>query len=105
MKNASDSKRLALVLGCSEYTNFNLLNNAVNDAEAVRKKLESFGFRVECAKNPNYGKMVDMLGAFTSNLSEDMSDVVIYFAGHGCNIRESFLGFMSPLSDPEPQIF
>ena len=90
MKNISNSKRHALVLGCSKYDEFKELTNPVNDAEAVKVKLESFGFKVECAKDANHRKIVETLGAFLANLNENTSDMVIYYAGHGCNIREYF---------------
>ena len=60
----------------------------MKDAEAVRDKLESFGFKVEYAKNPSRAKMIEKLGILVESLNEDISDIVIYYAGHGCNIGE-----------------
>jgi len=92
MKETANSERLALVFGCSLYDEFRELANPVKDAEAVKNKLKSFGFRVEYAKNPNRNKMIEKLGVLLDNLNEDTSDIVIYFAGHGCNIGECLLG-------------
>ena len=72
----------------------------MKDAEAVRDKLVSFGFKVECAKNPRHDRMVEKLSDFIENLNENVSDIVIYYAGHGCNIGEPFL-LGSPLANRE----
>ena len=60
----------------------------MKDAEAVGQKLESLEFKVECAKNPGRQTMLEKLDAFLDNINESTSDIVIYYAGHGCNIRE-----------------
>src|ERR1700761_3886705 len=88
LKSTCDVRRQALVFGCSEYAEFDKLENPVRDAEAIRDKLKSFGFKVEYAKNPKYKAMEEKLVDFVENLNNDMSDIVIYFAGHGCNIGE-----------------
>ena len=62
------------------------LKNSLKDAEDVQKKLLSFGFKVKYAKNPEQGKMLHTLGDFIDSLNEDISDIVVYYAGHGCSI-------------------
>ena len=94
-KSASDGKRQALVFGCSEYDEFKTLENPVKDAEAVRDKLTKFGFTVNYTKNPKYKMMEEKLEDFLKSLNDNTSDIVIYFAGHGCNIGKFILIFCS----------
>ena len=92
-KSTSD-KRQALVFGCSTYGEFKPLENPVRDAAALKDKLKLFGFKVICSKNPNRKTMIKKLVDFVDNLNDDTSDIVIYFAGHGCNIGEFLSDFL-----------
>lgn len=87
----ANPKRLALVFGCSEYANFQSLDNSEKDFTDVKDKLEEFGFKVTSKKNPDLGEMMETLDSFIDDLNAEVSDVVIYFAGHGCQIGKCFI--------------
>jgi len=78
-------KRLALVIGNSNYQNGSTLENPVNDANLMAATLESVGFTV--LKHTNIGK-VEMEKAILE-FSRKMSDfnvALFYYAGHGIQV-------------------
>ncbi|CAF1270071.1 unnamed protein product [Adineta steineri] len=81
-----DSRRkLALVIGISNYENGRNLPNAINDAEAISSALASIGFIIHEGGpklNPTYEEMCHALVAFECSIK--MGDMVLfYYAGHG----------------------
>ena len=74
-------KKFAMLVGNDEYK-IHPLKNAVNDAKAVTKTLESLGFDCICLQNIGLLDMVDELQRFGEKLH--MADVgLFFFAGHG----------------------
>ena len=92
MQTSSDSKRLALVIGNCFYESFPELKNSRNDAEDVKAKLESLGFAVDKYLNIDhtFREMVQDVSNFTKRIHKDVTDIVFYYAGHGCSIRKLF---------------
>ena len=92
MQAENDSKRLALVIGNSFYEAFPELKNSRSDVEDVKAKLKSLGFAVD--KDPNidhtFREMVQDVSNFTKRIHKDVTDIVFYYAGHGCSIRKLF---------------
>jgi uncharacterized caspase-like protein len=85
---ASSSKRLALIIGNSAYENFPVLDNPVNDAHAVKEKLNSLKFAVNDTiyEDQNHNEMLTSIEKFSGNVHEDTTDIVFYYSGHGCSI-------------------
>ena len=81
--------RLALVFGIAEYYYYPGLKNPLKDAKDVKEKLISFGFNVTIGLNLTRDEMLAKLDEFARNLDENTSDIVFYYAGHGCSISES----------------
>src|SRR4051812_11339161 len=85
----SDSKRLALIIGNSFYgENFSTLENPENDAHAMEERLNLLGFAVDEALSVNrsYFEMLSDIEEFTERIHNGTTDIVFYYAGHGCSI-------------------
>jgi tetratricopeptide (TPR) repeat protein len=78
-------RRVALVLGNSDYKAAATLPNPRRDAEAVAAALRGVGFEVTLAGDLSRDKLVDALRAFAA-ASEKADWAVIYFAGHGIEL-------------------
>ncbi len=73
----------ALVIGNNNYSNFDNLKTAVNDAESVASVLRSqYGFKVAVLKNASQKKMLSAFNSFVKRLSAE-DNLLIYYAGHG----------------------
>ena len=92
---AQEEKRLALVIGNSEYTS-GKLNNAVNDANKVSAKLKTLGFDVMLYNNTSQKTMGDAINAFTDKAS-DYAVALFYYAGHG--IQSEGSNYLIPVDD------
>lgn len=80
-----NQKRLALVIGNSDYLNGGLLANPVNDANLMTKTLQSLGFYVIKRVNGTEAQMRRDVREFSLKLAK--YDVALfYFAGHGLQI-------------------
>ncbi len=77
---------LALVIGNNDYLlEKNKLNNAVNDANSISKKLLQLGFVVDKITDCNIHTFATSISEFMNKL--DKYDVALfYFAGHGFQI-------------------
>lgn len=79
---SSQEKRLALLIGNSEYEHGDKLRNPVNDAFAMEKALAKAGFEVQVYYNLSQGEMKKAIDDFGLKLSS--YDVGLFFyAGHG----------------------
>lgn len=79
-------RKLALVIGCSEYEFAGLLANPLNDATAMKQKLEELGFDVMHIENPNLKQMKIGIDDFGTEL-EKYDVGLFYFAGHGVQVK------------------
>ena len=83
---ASAEKRVALVLGNSNYKNAAVLPNPVNDASAVAATLKGAGFDiVDSRLNLSATDMRRALRDFADQ-ARDSDLAVVYYAGHGIEI-------------------
>jgi len=83
---ASAEKRVALVLGNSNYKNAAVLPNPVNDAAAVAATLRGAGFDiVDSRLNLSAADMRRALRDFADQ-ARDSDLAVVYYAGHGIEI-------------------
>lgn len=81
-KSSFPEKRLALVIGNSNYDYLNSLNNPINDASDVTEKLQSLGFDVYSLYDIDYSDFDAALKKF-SGTARDYDAVLIYYCGHG----------------------
>ncbi|MGA3019464.1 MAG: caspase family protein [Bryobacteraceae bacterium] len=80
------SRRLALVIGNNAYRD-RPLQNAVNDAQAVRAALAEVGFDVDLKLNVGIAEMEDAAGEFVARVRP--GDVaVFYYSGHGMQVGD-----------------
>jgi hypothetical protein len=92
---ASAERRVALVIGNSEYSSAAFLPNPRRDAKAVADALREVGFQtVDLALNLDRDAMAKALRAFRDQA--DTADwALIYFAGHG--IEMSGVNYLVPI--------
>lgn len=81
-KSSFPEKRLALVIGNSNYDYLSSLNNPVNDASDVTDKLQSLGFDVYSLYDINYSDFDTALKKF-SGTARNYDVALIYYCGHG----------------------
>jgi len=82
---SQEEKRLALVIGNSNYDKGEL-KNPVNDANLIAKKLDSLNFDVILATDiENKRSMINKIGEF-GDRREDYDVGFVYYAGHGVQI-------------------
>jgi tetratricopeptide (TPR) repeat protein len=85
-----EGKRLALVIGNDAYS-ISPLKNAVNDARAMDKSLQSAGFRTVLLENGKKADIDKTIGEFLDMLGPD-DTALFFYAGHGVQIdNENFL--------------
>jgi TPR repeat protein len=78
-------KRLALVIGISDYEHAQPLRNPVNDARLIAKSLEDLRFEVIFVENAGRAQLTSAHADFVSRL--DGTDIaVLYYAGHAIQI-------------------
>ena len=87
----SASKRLALVIGNSDYQHTSSLPNPVNDAQLIAGVLKAQGFEVFTHFNIDLKKMkraiADMASAI--RMHGRNSTAIFYYAGHGVQVGQS----------------
>ncbi len=99
---AAAGKRLALVIGNSDYQYAPKLRNPANDAKAIIAELKKLGFEVQPGINLTYSQFYNALSDFRARIkSEKAEDVVFYYAGHGFNLdgRNQFVPVDARLND------
>jgi hypothetical protein len=79
-------RKIALVVGCSQYEFAGHLENPLNDAIAIKQNLESLGFDVMYAENPNLKDLKIKIDDFGTEL-EKYNVGLFYFAGHGVQVK------------------
>jgi len=74
----------ALLIATDEYDSWNDLVNPINDASAIAKELEeSYGFKVELAKNPTKAELLGLLRNYAKKSYLEHDQLFIFIAGHG----------------------
>jgi hypothetical protein len=78
-------KRMALIVGNSNYAHTRILPNARNDAEAMTGFLKGIGFQVTGWHDTNYQELRRVVREFgTAAAGADVA--IVYFAGHGLEV-------------------
>ena len=80
-----ENRKLALVIGNSEYPN-TPLKNPINDAASMETALKKLGFDVTTVKNADLRQMRTAIDNFTARLGPG-SLGFFYFAGHGVQVN------------------
>ena len=82
---ALSAKRLALVIGNSNYQNTSPLRNPANDADLIGTKLSDIGFDVLTSKDISLSATRQVISKFASKIRDIGDDgiVLFYYAGHG----------------------
>ncbi len=83
----AEAKRVALVMGNSEYTTFSMLPNPVNDARLMEKALREVGFEVTLVLNADQAQMKKAMLAFGRKLRKGVDASIFYYAGHGVQVK------------------
>lgn len=79
---ANASSNIALVIGNNDYAEVPQLKKAVNDANAIAKKLADLGFDVVITQNVSYRGMSRSLTELENKIKIG-DNIFFYFAGHG----------------------
>lgn len=88
---AANGKRLALVIGNSNYKYKNALDlpNAAGDADAIAQKLDALGFEVDTGIDVDLDSFESLVLEFRDKIkSTGAEDVVFYYAGHGFQLDD-----------------
>lgn len=81
-------KRIALLIGNNQYKNVRKLSNPERDVDALKKVLESLGFRVLSYKNLSLSETELCYKEFLEILEREKPDVAwVYFSGHGLGVN------------------
>ena len=91
---ASSEKRVALVIGNSQYGGATTLDNPIRDADLIVASLRGIGFEVMAVHDADQRAIRAAIRDFGARLEQLGEDAVafFYFAGHGVQIRgENFL--------------
>ncbi len=89
--NVHSEKRLALVIGNSEYGKQNYLENPVHDAEDVAAKLLYLGFEVTKLTDGTLRQMDESISDFGQR-AKSYDVVLFYYSGHGLQSKgENYL--------------
>jgi uncharacterized caspase-like protein len=83
MAGTAEAKRLALVVGNSDYEHVYSLKNAAKDATDVAKALERLDFEVTLLTDTNEAGFWEKLEAFAAQAdAEEVESTLFYFSGH-----------------------
>lgn len=96
----SQEKRVALVVGVSDYQALSALSYPGADADKVAKALAETGFQVNKVLNPTKVQFDAAVNAFVNNISEG-SIAFFYYSGHGMQFGGE--NFMAAVDAPSSQ--
>lgn len=85
----TDERRVALIIGNSEYSTMGALTNAKNDATDMTKALQDLGFDVVSGTDLSKKQMREKIRLFDEALKKGDADKTIglfYYAGHGLEV-------------------
>lgn len=98
----NEPRKLALVIGISNYKNVPALPGTGVDADSVSRILGSSGYSVTeiTDEGASRSSLLHGYGRFISSINQN-DDVVIYYSGHGVEVGGS--DFMVPIDSPDPE--
>lgn len=83
--NTGSERRVALVIGNSDYRSFGALANPANDAAAIARSLKGLGFEVTSGINLDRDGMTRTIAQFLRNAA-NAKVAVLFYAGHGIQV-------------------
>lgn len=96
----------ALLIGASNYHQWDSLPGVFPDLAAVHDQLAALGFEVEVLKDPTSEQLTTKMKALIARWgAEEQSRLIIYYAGHGHSMRQEFqdeVGYLVPVDAPLP---
>ena len=97
----TSGRRVALVIGVGEYSNWSKLNNPVHDAQAVAKVLRDNGFTVLSRTSPEEVTFLGLYDAIADLEREAQgADIaLVYYAGHGMQVGDK--NILAPADMPD----
>lgn len=95
-KDKYQDKRMALVIGNSDYSNMDYLVNPVGDAILVTERLQDLGFDVASCYDGRIADMKHSLNSFCEK-AKDCDVILFYYAGHGLQDLENSINYMLPI--------
>jgi len=82
---AAEGKRVALIIGMSDYQHLSSLANPVPDAKAIAATLKDHGFEVSEHYNLDRADLLDALESFEHE-AQGAEVALVYYAGHGMEV-------------------
>ena len=95
--NFLNAKKIALLIGNSNYNGKYYLQNPINDVDLLEPKLKNIGFIVIKKKNLNYSNTIKILKEFSSKI-DNKTIALIYFAGHGVHSTLDKKNYLIPIN-------
>jgi formylglycine-generating enzyme required for sulfatase activity len=96
----------ALVIGVSNYWNFDKLPGVSDDVNSIITTLEAQGFNVVIVRDPTHDQMDKAFSDFIGTYGQDSENrLLFYYAGHGYSMKTSYgeeLGYLVPIDAPIP---
>lgn len=92
-------KRVALVIGISDYQGADRLDAAVSDARLVSRQLRGIGFEVTESTNGSYRSLGEDLADF-ADAAAGADIALFYYAGHGFEVGGE--NFLMPIDIGQP---
>jgi len=97
----------ALVIGASQYfKGWPKLPGVRQDVQEVHSLLESQGFNIVLVEDPDRAGLLQAFDNFINSYGlEPENRLIIYFAGHGHTIRQTYgdeMGYIIPIDAPNP---
>ncbi|MFC6639724.1 caspase family protein [Sulfitobacter sediminilitoris] len=91
LATAAEARRVALVIGNSDYSHATMLPNPANDARDIATAFTSLDYQVELVEDATRADLLDALRGFRTR-SIGAEHAIIYYAGHGVEIdRQNFV--------------
>ncbi|MES3025178.1 MAG: SUMF1/EgtB/PvdO family nonheme iron enzyme [Pseudomonadota bacterium] len=94
--HAQTARRVALVIGNSDYALESKLANPVNDAQLIARALKAQGFSVDVKNNLPKRAMELAIAAFVRQ-SAGAESAVLYYAGHGAQPANGGRNYLLPV--------
>jgi hypothetical protein len=96
-KDASDRRKLALLIGNGDYNRSeNKLSNSINNIERLDNLLKTISFDVTTVRDLSKQEMATNINAFSKKIGG--GDLIfIYYYGHGYSVKEK--NYLIPIDD------
>jgi uncharacterized protein len=87
---AGAPRRVALVIGVSEYQRLPAIRRPAGDATAVHAALEALGVEATLVVDPDHKALDEAVAQFTASLEPD-AVALVHFTGHAARLNDDFV--------------